>query len=499
MINRAPPLLARFGPVLLAGWMLAVALLTRASVLGDWAYFNDETFYFLAARRMHQGAWLYADVWDRKGPGLFATYWLATAFSPTLAACRWLALSFAAATACVLAHITRIWAGWAGGVLAGTLYLAAIPMFVGGGAQSQVFYNLYIALAAWLVLNKGPRGAVAAMALAGLALTYKQTALCEGVFLGLWALARAWQGGAGRRALILQGAAMAIAGAAPMLLAGAIFAAGGHFGVFWHAMVTSNLVKHYDPWGDHWIRIHALTVAASPVLVLAAAGLALGAVKGGKPRSGRAFLTGWVLAAIAGLLVVPNFYADYTLPLMAPLCVCAGLAMARYPLGWLGATAALTIYLLATSELDFAGRRAASHEVEALAQAIRQRQPQARLLVYEGPMALYALAGEAPPSPLLDNFHLNFPFENNTSHLDTAREIRRILAWRPDVVVMYHGHNPASENPRTAGPVRAYLSHCRLWQSAPYHEIAASPVLDVYGDCARNQQQDAPRTLAKAQ
>lgn len=484
-MSALPKTAQRFAPLLLAVWMLGVALLTRASVLGDWAYFNDETFYFLAAQRMHQGAWLYADVWDRKGPGLFATYWLATALWPTLAACRWLALLFAATTGTVLAHLARPWAGWTGGVLAGTLYLAALPMFVGAGAQPQVFYNFYLVLAAWLVLHRGPRGAIAAMALAGLALTYKQTAICEGVFLGLWALGLAWRRGASLRALAAQAALMAAAGAAPMLLAGAIFAAAGRFGPFWYAMVTTNLVKHYDPWGDHWTRIKALATAASPLLVLAVAGLVLGAVRDGRKRPGRAFALCWAATALGGVVIVPNFYADYMLPLIAPLCLCASMAMARRPLGWLGAGAALYIYLLTTSALNFAERREASHDIEALAQEIRARQPHARLLVYEGPMALYALAGAAPPSPLLDNFHLNFPFENNTSFLNTADEMKRILAWRPDVVVVYHGYDPAFENTRTAPLVRAYLRQCRLWRSAPYHEIAARMVLDIYGDCAR--------------
>jgi hypothetical protein len=183
------------------------------------------------------------------------------------------------------------------------------------------------------------------------------------------------------------------------------------------------------------------------------------------------------------LLIIPNFYADYMLPVMAPLCVCAGLAMGRRPLGVLAAGIALFIYLMSTSALDFAGRHAASAQVEAVAHEINARQPHARLLVYEGPMALYALGAQMPPSPLLDNFHLNFPFENNTSFRDTAQETRHILAWHPQVVVVYHDYNPAFENARTATLVRAYIHNCRLWHQASFREIAASQTFVVYGDC----------------
>ncbi|HWU02919.1 MAG TPA: hypothetical protein VN222_09295, partial [Novosphingobium sp.] len=110
--------------------ILVFAVATRLSAIGDWAYFNDETFYFLAAQKMHHGAWLYADVWDRKGPGLFATYWLATALWPTLAACRLMALAFAAATALVITRIAQRWTTPLGALSAGLLYLAVIPMFV---------------------------------------------------------------------------------------------------------------------------------------------------------------------------------------------------------------------------------------------------------------------------------------------------------------------------------------------------------------------------------
>ena len=84
---------------------------------------------------------------------------------------------------------------------------------------------------------------------------------------------------------------------------------------------------------------------------------------------------------------------------------------------------------------------------------------------------------------LLDNFHLYFPAENNTSHLDTGAEMERILGWRPDVVITFHAMPPGEENPRTAPLVHAYTGRCKLWFTADTHEAYASHLVDVYGDC----------------
>ena len=68
-------------------------------MFGDTNYFNDEYFYFQAGMRMHDGLLPYVDIWDRKGPGLFLTYWLTAFFSRSVIAYQPAALLSAAATA----------------------------------------------------------------------------------------------------------------------------------------------------------------------------------------------------------------------------------------------------------------------------------------------------------------------------------------------------------------------------------------------------------------
>lgn len=472
----------------MAVWLVLCALITRAAVLGDVSYFNDESFYYLAGLRLHDGMLPYVDVWDRKGPGLFATYWLITFLPGGVLAAHLVAALCAAATAMVVAAIARLMTGWQGAALAATLYLASMPLFGGAGGQTPVFYNVLMAGAVLLVL--GARGDLArgcmpvavplSMAMAGLAITFKQTAAFESAFLGLWVLIAMSRGGAtaaqvGRRAVL-----MVIAGAVPFLAAGASFAILGHFGEFWHAMVLSNLSKTYDPFGDHWLRLQKLALMVAPVALVAVFGLLTTPRQGA--WDGRRFVALWIAAALVGFGVLPNFYDHYVLPLLVPLCVAAAPALDRDGRGRIAAIAVLSFLAVASPMFDFAGRHAASARVEGLARRVLARDPHPRVLVYEGPMSLYTLTGSTPPSPLLDNFHLYFPAENNTSHLDTAREMRRILAWRPTVVLV-GVMPPGDENLRTRALVDAYTAHCRAVDAIDYTEVEVTTRIIVYGDC----------------
>ncbi len=479
--------------LVLALWFLAFGLLTRAGLFGHPNYFGDETFYRLAGQRWQAGLLPYADVWDRKGPGLFLTYRLIAEASHSIAAYQIAAWLFASATAYIIARIARLFTGAVGALLAGTVYLAALLCFGGGGGQTPVFYNLFIALAALIVLRaqpalpkgKLPSATLAAMALAGIALTFKQTAIFEAAFLGLFAMWQNWRSGTSMSRLMSRATAMALAGIAPFALFALYFAAQGHFAEFWHAMVSANLTKSYNPGNDIWVRIGALALLAAPLLVSALAGMILGPGKSGPtPHQSRAFVAGWLIAAMAGVAVVPNYYEHYMLPLLVPLCVASAMVFGRGIVGISLALFATVYFAFFGRAFDFARTAQAKAEIEGITAQIRARNPHPRLLVYEGPMQLYEALDSYPPSPLFDNLHLYFPVENNTSHLDTRAEMERILSWRPDVVITFHAMPPGEENQRTASLVHAYTRQCKLWFTADTHEAYASHLVDVYGDCA---------------
>mgnify|MGYP000969141168 CR=1 FL=1 len=471
-------------------WFLAFALAIRISVFGDTNYFNDEYFYFEAGLRMHQGLLPYADIWDRKGPGLFLTYWLIAFSSHSVLAFQVAATLAAAATAYVANRIAGHFANRLGAMLGGTLYLVMLTWLGGGGGQTPVFYNLPMALAALAVvralpdLRNGrlPSSVFAAMAAAGLAITFKQTAICESLFLGIFVLGQLHKGEMPLPRLAASAFAMALAGAAPMLLAGAFFALAGHFGEFWHAMVTANLRKTLDPAGDHWTRIGGLAALFAPAWIPALAGLAL---RRSEDQIGRGFLAGWLLAGIAGVAIVPNFFEHYLLPLCLPASVCAARALGFGRIGPAFGWFAILFVLLVSSAFDFPRRAQSREAMAALVSDIRSREAHPRLFVFGGPVDLYRQFDGYPPTPLFYPLHLYFPAEDNVSHLDTAEEVRKVLAWRPSVVVFYHGVNPAVVNRRTGPMVQDYIArNCRLWSTRDLPELYVTQAVDVWGDCA---------------
>ncbi len=467
--------------------MLAFALLNRWSALGDSGYFNDELFYFAAGQHLHDRLLPYVDIWDRKGPGLFLTYYLFAWLGDGPLAYQLPALVFAVATAWCIRCIALQFTSRTGALAGASLYLAAMPVFGGGSGQTPVFYNLWMALAALLVLRATPAlrqgqvgwQALGAMASAGFAITYKQTALFEAAFLGLWAV---WQLRSSGRNPLPGTLQLAFAGMAPFGAFALAYLALGHFHEFSDAMINANLRKTNDPTGNQLSRAWAMAWMGWPMLLAGLAGLALrhqGA--GWNPRG---FLLGWVLAAMVGVASVPNYYEHYILPLLVPLCVAATRAFWHELRGIVWAALA-SIYCFAVGPAFFISDRDRSRaEMAALEADIRARDSQPRLFVYQGPMSLYGRFRSYPPSPLLDNFHLYFPPENNVSLFDTRTEVQRILAWQPTVVIVFNNWPSIEENQRTAPLVRRYAAeNCQLWFVRPFREVFRTYELAVYGDC----------------
>ena len=471
--------------------LLAVAL--QAVSLGDVNRHADESFYFLVGQRMHDGAVPYVTIWDRKPPGLFALYWLIAGVSHAVLAYQLAACLFAGLTAWVVARIAARLAGsdqagcgaagWAG-----ALYLLAVVPFEGASGQAPDFYNLLIVGAVWLVLTDRQVGggqsagwrSFAAMALAGAAIMIKQTALFEAVFLGLWVLWRIWRNGAGGAALLRTGLLCALIGAAPTLLFAAWYWQAGYWAEFWYAMVTSNLAK--APHEGKGVRALGTALKALPVLLPALWVLA----RGKWPGETRSFMALWLLAALIGYLSVPNFYPHYALPLMVPLAVLAGVWLAQAP------CRGLWLALLALGNAAFWGnltdpswRRQSNESMGRLAAAITALDSGGRpLLVYDGPVYLYALTGKAPMSPLTFPHHLSHAIEANVSHLDTVAEVERMLAAGPGVVVMARYPRNWPVNVATRGRVLAYArQRCAVRQTIDLIEAGQRYPMVVFGRC----------------
>lgn len=479
----------RISPLARFAILLLVALVLRCDTFGDPNLHGDEVFYHTVGVAMHHGALPYVDLWDRKPFGLFALYYLIAAISTAPLAYQLVATLFAAATAATIGAIAarlRPDDGRSpGGLLAGVCYLLWLAPLQGFGGQSPVFYNLFVALAALLVLRalpmlregRAPGAVAAAMLLAGLGITIKTTALFEGAFLGLFSAWALWRSPAARGQAIGSVLLWTMLGAAPTLLIAIGYAASGHWPEFWHAMVTSNLAKPPHALTS-LIRFGIMAAMLLPFLAIAGFGLRLTAPE---PRR---FVLLWLAAALVGLCAMPNFYLHYGMPLLVPLCVAAAPYLALRGRLWIVAIAVLSFIL--AQPFDFAHTRQSRAAIADLVATTRAHVGRGPLLSYDGPPQIYRLTDQPLITPLVFPTHLSHLIEKDTSPLSTLGETRRLLALRPGAVVMAEPIRNAPINEETHRLVLAYVGqHCRLIKAVRVPERLGTDTIIVWGDCVR--------------
>ncbi|WP_447727529.1 ArnT family glycosyltransferase [Sphingomonas koreensis] len=427
--------------------LLAVALAARAITFGNPILHVDEEFYFVTARAMLDGAVPFVDVWDRKPIGLFLIYAPAAALGYPAGIWAYQALAFACllATAILAARLADR-AGWNRGALAAGIAVILWPNLIDGqGGQAPVFYNLLMIAAASLIVrgerdaSAGKRfaGGFAAMALVGLALQVKYAAVFEGLFFGLWLLWREWRAGRGLAGIAL--AAVPLAGVAllPTLAAWAVYAVQGQGEAWLYANFLSILDRNPDPALEQIGNLAAITLILSPLLAAAALGWRR---RGGSDAA--AFLFAWALAAVGGLLVFGSYFEHYALPLIPPLAICAAAFLGvhrRFAL-WV-----LLLVFIGGQVLLLAKRstRGTPGEIAAVARTIGTGP--GCLHVYSGSTMLYPMTRRCAVTRWLFPSHLSRTRERGAIGVDQATEIDRILAQRPEWVVMrkpYRGERP---------------------------------------------------------
>lgn len=464
---------------------VAVALALRLAGLGELGRHADDSFYFLVGQRMHEGLLPYVDVWDRKPLGLFLTYYVLAGISTSVLSYQIAACLLAAATAMLVSGWVRPLAGVRAGLLAGIGYLVMIGPFEGATGQTPDFYNPLIAGAALLLYRQWDQLARrhvawqvwAAMALCGLALTFKQTTLIEAAFLGCYVLFSLVRAGARPVQTVWTAALCCGIGALPSLLIAGFYVGSGHWAEFSHAMFYSNLAKVPEG-GGAW-RMLGILVKAAPLLLLAAIGLFARPVD----RRARIFVATWIAAAAAGFALVPNFYGHYLLPLLVPLSVAAGFAfilVRRWVVPALASALYSLIWFSPFAHADTVENNRAMHDMTRM---IRAHDPGGGLLVFDGPAYLYAMTGERFLSPLVFPQHLNHAIEIDVSHLSTLAEIDRIVAAKPGVIVMSRYPRSAPVNADARGHILTYArAHCRI-VGIEHVAIAPWDEFVIFGDC----------------
>lgn len=440
---------APIGSAYVVAAIAVAAIAARVLYLGQPILNIDEQFYLLVGDRMLTGAWPYVDIWDRKPPVLFAIH----------AAIRLLGgdgiwQAQIAAIVCVIATgvlVNRLalrLTAPTGALAAGVAYGWWTALAGGAINQAGAFFNLPMAAAALLLvqlIERGPGGgsllprALGAMLLAGLAVQIKQSAVFEAAFFGLTVAVLAW------RALPPLAALRAIALAAtaallPSLVIVAIWSAAGHLDALVFATVTSATLRTPMEGMDY-----AWHLGTSLLMVLPLCGFAAWSIRHGARDTAtapgnavRIFLIAWLAVALLSLGAYDRtFYDHYLLGLLVPASILAAPAFGA----WRCHRAALAVTALAlvgaVAALQWAERgKTGGWKTIAALDAVTRGQRNCPFS-YGGPAVAYAINRWCTPTRYAFAGHLVFAAEAPAIGADSVAEVRRILATRPDRVVIH--------------------------------------------------------------
>ncbi|MBT2188470.1 glycosyltransferase family 39 protein [Sphingobium sp. H33] len=447
--------------------LLVVATALRAPFFFNPDYHVDEEFYALVADRMWHGALPYVDIWDRKPIGLFLIYAATRPFSgATLIGAQIAGLLSAWATAMLIWIMARRHIAPALALLPATLYLFWLGVFGGFNAQSPVFYNLPMTLAALLCLRAGDasdprkvdRLGYAAMLLVGLAIQIKYTAVAEGLFFGLWLIWQRFSRDRSVRDLAVSAILWAFLALMPTLLASLAYASLGHWQAFAEANFTSIFLRgRLEP--NFLTQLEAfIALAGLPLFAVALAAL-VGHVGVQRPRHrDRWFVFGWVVSALLGFMAIGNFYDHYALPLL-PVLLFASARLFGAP----APGAVLFLILAGWASLWWPPKPTSSNDRSraSISHLTEEAKPYLRygpLFVWDGPSILYVTTNATPPTRFAYPDHLSNIVEKDALGVDPRAEMARILAQRPAVIISASRKIIPRYNPVTSAMIRRALA-----------------------------------------
>ena len=437
---RARPAWLRDALVLLA--VVGTALVARLPWFGFPLAGYDEQLYSLIGQAMTHGALPFVDVWDRKPIGLFALFAAAHAVGGAgPEAYQALALLFTVAGGWLTAVLARPLVDRVTAAGAGMLYVLLMSVYGSGSGQSEVFHvPLMLAMAVLVGDPAHPnanRRALLAMLIGGLALQVKYTVAPQCAMFGLWALWGQYRRGASKARPVALAAAFLALGLLPTAMVALYYALAGH----WDGFFFANFLSFFDRAPSGAGRLHKdLLLGLVPLAVLAGGGL-YAAIRMTPPRNKAhyMFIALWFAACLATAFLPGTVYRYYFAALV-PASVLLALPLldrsgpARWgPLVFVVAGAfALAAPLSLPGELR---ERAADYDRFAATVAQSSEDRNACIFVFDGPSSLYRLAGSCMPSRFVYPDHLNNALERDALGVSQEREVARILATRPPVIV----------------------------------------------------------------
>ena len=497
----------------IAAFLALVAVVIRLPNFGDPNYHIDESFYLFVGQRMHEGFLPVADLWDRKPAGLFFLYSLMAQFGGVYAY-QAIAALFAWATAFTLALIATRFAGRVAAAAVGVVYLALIGALAGGGGQSPVYYNLFVALAALLVLRQAlgetsgklSLDGTGAMLLCGLALTIKPTALMESIFFGLVLLALHLRQRRSITALAIHSGRLAAAALVPTGLIWAFFYAEGSFHEYWFATMQSIFLTEPPSQHASAVRLTWLAHILWLPTIMATGGMIVLACR--KVRSSRralviaTFVGGWLTAAITGFLLIPNFYDHYALPVASVVAIASAPVFDRRGTGPL--LAVLTVmHLLVVSGFpagQFERKAASQAGFTAATEIISRHAGGGCIFVYDATPALYRPFEACPANRFAFPEHLSNQREAGAIGVDPLQALKSVLTQSPSVIVTSVAPSVSTPNLATRRALEQYLErHYQKVGEANLVDVVGRQQIEIWKRNSRRNSSDANRGLGKIQ
>jgi len=95
------------------------------------------------------------------------------------------------------------------------------------------------------------------------------------------------------------------------------------------------------------------------------------------------------------------------------------------------------------------------------------------------------LVGARPPAPLAFPPHLYEGAESGVSGVDEVEEMRRIIAGRPEAVVVQHPLPARPINMANVNQLGAYLKTCRRLRTFTIYDHNGAQKQDVYSRCGQ--------------
>jgi hypothetical protein len=443
---------------------LALALRSLAWNASLVSYDPDEAVYFVMAQQWLAGHLPYVAVWDQHPVGLPAILaaggWLV---GDVLRAGRMGASIAVGVTAWLILRFVATAAGsMAPAAIGAVLYVICMNRLEALPTQTEVFNNLLVSAAAWLLFSAARRpwprdmpAVAGASLLLGTALQVKYVVFPECVLLCCGYLAYLRADRLDLRAGLLRAGLMIGGGLAPTALVCAIYWWAGDWSLFWQANVTANLAYASDlPAFDKALTLIWDGLRSSGILVPVTAAVLWESFSkpGTRHARLRVWLGLWVLANLLNICLPMKFYHHYFLALLPPMCIAGGLTLAwviqrlpepRRPKPWRPRLQGLAVTALAAAMLAIPTRAALLHaailhdnnavDAPRLIAADIARLGPGDLYVYNDSPILYYLTARLPPTRYVLPLELQNFASSSGAH--GPAEVAAAIARRPRYVV----------------------------------------------------------------